>query len=46
MNENDIIHLFRSILSATGMYQKELADLLGVSELYMKRLMSGSKEIC
>lgn len=41
MNENDIIELFRSILSITGMYQKDLAQLLGISDRYMKRLMSG-----
>jgi len=41
MNENDIIELFRSILAITGMYQKDLAELLGISDRYMKRLMSG-----
>ena len=41
MNENDIISFFREIIAKTGMYQKDLAKILGVSDRYMKRLMSG-----
>lgn len=41
MNENDIIPLFREIISITGIYQKDLAQLLGISDRFMKRLMSG-----
>lgn len=41
MNQNDVITLFRYILTITGMYQKDLAQLLGISDRYMKRLMSG-----
>lgn len=41
MKRSDIITLFREILRITGMYQKDLANILGVSDRYMKRLMAG-----
>lgn len=41
MNRTDIISLFRDLIRVTGIYQKDLAKILGVSDRYMKRLMAG-----
>lgn len=41
MTAREIIHFFRMILRITGMFQKDLAKILGVSDRYMKRLMAG-----
>lgn len=41
MNSKQIISIFRDMIRTSGKTQKEFAKLIGVSDRYMKRLMSG-----